>query len=109
MIVIRLWFVAGAQVWLCKDSVSSVIRYDIDQNKCEMLAPLPFPVCRMAVVKYNNDLLLIGGVDRNGKALRSVVRYNIESGRSEMLPDMKYARCGCSAVVVGERIVVMGG
>ncbi len=35
--------------------------YDIKKNKCEELAPLPYPVLNMATVKWADNVIVIGG------------------------------------------------
>ena len=84
--------------------------YDITKNECKELAPLPYPVSRMATVKWGDDhIIIMGGRDSNGKALNTVVMYNIKTQKSHRLPDMKYKRAGCVAAVVRDTVIVMGG
>ncbi len=88
----------------------SVVMYDITKNECQELAPLPYPVQKMAIVKWGNDnVMIMGGADSKGKPLNKVLMYNIKTQKSCMLPDMKYTREGCVAAVVRDTVIVMGG
>ena len=92
-----------------KDALSSVVSYDIKKNECRQLSPLPYPVCEMASVKWGENVVVIGGVDKDGKTLNSVIIYNTKTGNSHMLPPMLHKRKGCMAVVIADTIVVLGG
>ena len=92
-----------------KDNLSSVLSYDIRNNKCQQLPELPYPVSVMATVKWGENVLIIGGADKNGKALNKVIIYNVKTGNSHMLPPMLHKRYGCMAVVIENTIVVLGG
>ena len=91
-------------------SLASVMLYDITKNEFQKLAPLPYPVFEMAMVKWDDDSAIIaGGIDSNGQTLNKVLIYNIKTQSSSMLPDMKYTRRGCVAAVVRDSVIVMGG
>ena len=91
-------------------ALSSVVMYDITKNECQELAPLPYPVCDMATVKWGDDnVMIIGGADSACRPLNKVLMYNIKTQKSHMLPDMKYKRRGCVAAVVKDTVIVMGG
>ena len=92
-----------------KDNLSSVLSYDIKKNECQQLPALPYPVCEMATVKWAENVVIIGGVDKDGKVLNNVVIYNMKTGNSHMLPPMLHKRKGCMAVVIENTIVVLGG
>ena len=91
------------------DNLSSVLRYDIKNNECQQLPELPYPVCEMAAVKWGENVVIIGGLDKDDKVLNKVIIYNIKTGNSHMLPPMLHKRCGCAAVVIENTIVVLGG
>ena len=103
--------IVGGAIALNSDSaLQSVVMYDITKNECKGMAPLPYPVSRMATVKWGDDhIIIMGGRDRNGQALNTVVMYNIKTQKSHRLPDMKYKREGCVAAVVRDTVIVMGG
>ena len=89
--------------------LSDVILYDIKNNVYKQLAPLPYGVSDMATVRWGDNVVVLGGCDKRGKALNTVVMYNVKTEQSDMLPPMRYMRYGCTAVVVENNIVVLGG
>ena len=101
--------VGGKKTWSNKDILSSVLRYDIKNNECQQLPELPYPVRSMATVKWGENVVIIGGVDKDNKVLDKVIIYNMKTGNSHMLPPMLHKRCGCTAVVTENTIVVLGG
>ena len=92
-----------------KDNLSSVLSYDITRNECQQLPALPYAVSEMATVKWAENVVIIGGVDKDGKVLNNVMIYNVKTGNSHMLPPMLHKRRGCMAVVIENTIVVLGG
>jgi N-acetylneuraminic acid mutarotase len=90
-------------------SINNVLMYDIKKNKCEELAPLPYPVQRMATVKWADNVIVIGGEEKLFVAINTVIIYNIKTQQSHWLPPMIYKRSGCTAAVVDNTIIVMGG
>ena len=104
-----VFIVGGKKTWRNKDTLSSVLSYDIKNNECHQLPELPYPVSAMAAVKWGENVVIIGGADKDGKALNMVVIYNMKAGNSHMLPPMLHKRYGCTAVVIENTIVVLGG
>ena len=104
-----LLILGGTKTGGCKDNLSSVVLYDIKNNVCKQLAPLPYEVSLMATVKWGNNVVAIGGIDRRGEPLNTVIMYNVKTEQSHMLPPMRCKRKACTAVVVGNNIVVLGG
>ena len=92
-----------------KDNLSSVVLYDIKNNVCKQLAPLPYEVSKMATVKWGDSVVVIGGINKRCKILNTFIMYNVRTEQSHMLPPMRCKRWGCTAVVVGNNIVVLGG
>ena len=104
-----LLIVGGRKSGFCQDNLSSVVLYDIKNNVCKQLAPLPYEVSLMATVRWGDNVVVLGGADKRGKALNTVIMYNVKTERSHMPPPMRCKRWGCTAVVVGNNIVVLGG
>ena len=104
-----LLIVGGRRTGYCKDNLSSVVLYDIKKNECKQLTPLPYEVSQMATVRWGDNIVVIGGIDKRGKGLNTVIIYNVKTEQSQMLPSMRCKRWGCTAVVVGNNIVVLGG
>ena len=92
-----------------QDNLNSVVLYDIKNNVCKQLTPLPYKVSRMATVRWGDNVIVIGGSDKRGNKLNTVVMYNVKTQQSHRLPSMIYKRYACTAVVVGNNIVVLGG
>ena len=105
----NILIIGGTTTGNNKDNLSSVLSYDIKKNECRQLPALPYAVSRMATVKWAKNVVIIGGVDKDGKALDSVIIYNTKTGNSHMLPPMLHKREGCTAVVIQNTIVVLGG
>ena len=101
--------VGGTKTGYSKDNLRSVSSYDIKNNECQQLPELPYPVSDMATVKWGENLVIIGGYDKDSKALNNVIIYNVKTGNSHMLPPMLHKRYGCMAVVIENTIVVLGG
>ena len=104
-----LLIVGGRITGYYKDSLSSVALYDIKNNVCKQLAPLPYEVSEMATVRWGDNIVVMGGADKHGSKLDTVIMYNVKTGQSHMLPPMRCKRCTFTAVVVGNNIVVLGG
>ena len=104
-----LLIVGGRKSGHCRDNLSSVVLYDIKNNVCKQLAPLPYEVSDMATVRWKDNVVVIGGAGKHGNALNTVIMYNVKTEQSHMLPPMRCARLGCAAVVVKNNIVVLGG
>ncbi len=104
-----LLIVGGSTTGYSKDNLSSVVLYDIKKNECKQLAPLPYEVSRMATVRRGDNIVVIGGIDKHGKALDTVIINNVKTEQSNMLPPMRCKRWGRTAVVIGNNIVVLGG
>ena len=91
---------------------AKVTMYDITKNEFRELEPLPYEVCRMAVVNCGENVVLAGGsnkYDSSYGAKDTVVSYNIETQESTELPPMEENRIECCAVLDGNTLVVMGG
>ena len=97
----KILIVGGGRSMFIISALRSVVMYDITNNEWQELAPLPYPVRGMATVKWGDDnVMIMGGVDSDGKSLNQVLMYNIKTQKSHQLPNMKYKRKGCVAAVV---------
>ena len=104
-----LLILGGRTTGDCRDNVSSVVLYDIKDNVCKQSAPLPNEVSDMAIVRWGDNVVVIGGIDKRSRTLKTVIMYNVKTQQSHMLPPMRCKRWGCTAVIVGNNIVVLGG
>jgi hypothetical protein len=105
----NLLIVGGSTTDRHRDSLSSVVLYDIKKNECKQLVPLPYEVSMMATVRWGDNIVVIGGIDKRGNRLDTVIIYNVKTEQSHLLPSMRCKRRGCTAVVIGNNIVVLGG
>ena len=105
----NLLIFGGCTTEKSKDSLSSVVLYDIKKNECKQLAPLPYEVSDMATVRWGDNIVVIGGINKDDDELDTVIMYNVTTEQSHMLPSMRCKRWGCTAVVIGNNIVVLGG
>ena len=90
-------------------AVDSVMLYNTVTNTLQEMHPLPFPMSRMATVKHGEDVIIIGGRNKNGRHLNTVFKYNYKKNKCEQLPGMKYERSECAAVISGNKVFLMGG
>ncbi|XP_028416991.1 kelch-like protein 40 [Dendronephthya gigantea] len=105
----HLLMVGGSTTGYNKDNLSSVVLYDIKKNELKQLSPLPYEVSAMATVRWGDNIVVIGGIDKHGKLLDKVIIYNVKTKQSHMLPSMRCKRRGCTAVFIENNIVVLGG
>ena len=99
----------GATSKYLKDTKNTVYLYDINDNECKTLPPLPFAVSNMATVSYKGNVVLIGGVNEKGDTLNTVVMYDIKTGQTKILPSLNHKRAASTAVIAGNVIIVVGG
>jgi hypothetical protein len=104
-----LLIVGGSTGCSFGDSLSSVVLYDIKNNECKQLSPLPYEVSQMATVRWGDNIIVIGGVNKRGNVLDTVIIYNVKTEQTCMLPPMRCKRRLYTAVVIGNNIVVLGG
>ena len=105
----NLFIVGGRTADRWRERLSSVVLYDLKKNECKQLAPLPYEVSKMTTVRWGDNIVVIGGVDKHAKALNTVIIYNVKTEQSHLLPSMRCKRWGCTAVVIRNNIVVLGG
>ena len=90
-------------------AVNTVLLYNTVTSTFREMHPLPFPMCDMATVKHGEDVIIIGGHNKDGEELNTVFKYNWKKNKCEQLPGMKYKRSECAAVISGNKVFVMGG
>ena len=92
-----------------KDYLDSVLEFDVKTNQCKEMPPLPRPLTSMATVQWRDQVVVLGGLDKDNKVLNDVFMYDCKTGKIAVLPSMLEKRWGCCAVITGNAIVVMGG
>ena len=87
----------------------SVLEFDPKRNECKEMPKLPFALRSMATVCWRDEVVVLGGVDKDNQKLNDVFMYNPKTGKTTDLPSMLEKRWMCCAVITGNTIVVMGG
>ncbi len=106
----KIVILGGRKAGAWKTNLKTVLLYDITKNEWKELAPLPYPACEMAAVKWGDDnVIIIGGANINGEPINKALIYNVKTQTSTALPDIKYKRKGCVPAVVRDTVIVMGG
>ena len=72
-----------------EDNRSSVVLFDMKKKECKQLAPLPYEVSDMATVRWEDNIVVIGGADKDENTLDTVIVYNVKTGQSHVLPPMR--------------------
>ena len=102
-------YIFGGSTTLFEDIIDNVLVFDPATNDCTELQPLPFAVSEMATITWKDNVVVLGGRNKENVALDTVILYNVTTGSNRMLLSMKTKRYGCTAVIIGDNIVVMGG
>ena len=105
----KILIFGGAKSDACEDYLDSVLEFDVKTNQCKEMPPLPGPLTRMATVQWRDQVVVLGGLDKNGKVLNDVFMYDCKTGKITVLPFMMEKRRACCAVITGNTIIVMGG
>ncbi len=99
----------GQKSHYCKHAMDSVLLFDARKNECKELPPLPRPLTEIATVRWRDQVIVLGGRDKDGVILNDAFMYNFRTGKTTALPSMLEKRYECCAVITGNTIVVMGG
>ena len=105
----KVLILAGEKSSAYREYLDSVLEFDVKTNQCKEMPPLPRPLTSIATVQWRDQVVVLGGYDKNNKVLNDVFMYNIKTGKITVLPSMLEKRWGCCAVITGDTIVVMGG
>ena len=91
------------------DVADTVLSYNTVNNEFTEMDPLLLASGDVATVRWNDNVIIIGGTARNGKSLNTAILYNVKENTHKMLPSMKHARSSCAATIAGNKVIVMGG
>ena len=105
----KILILGGQKCFFCDDYLDSVLEFDVKTNQCKDMPPLARPLSRMATVQWRDQVVVLGGKDKDNKVLNDVLMYDCKTGKITALPSMLEKRWGCFAVITGNTIVVMGG
>ena len=105
----ELLIIGGSTTGCLVGVVGNVLSYNTVTNSVKEMHQLPFPMCDMATVKHGEDVIILGGTNKDGKYLNTVFKYNCKKNEWGQLPGMKHKRSECAAVISGNKVFVMGG
>ena len=105
----KVLILGGEKSFVRKDNLDSVLEFDVKTNQCKEMTSLPRPLRSMATVQWRDQVVVLGGRDKDNKVLNDVFMYDCKTGKITVLPSMLEKRFGCCAVISGNTIVVMGG
>ena len=105
----KLLILGGQKSHYCKDAMDSVLEFDAKTSKCKELSPLPHPLTEMGTVRWRDQVVMLGGRNKDGQVLSDVFMYDCKTGKTKALPSMLEKRYECCSVITGDTIVVMGG
>ena len=91
------------------NTVDNVLSYNTVNNEVSEMKSLPFPVCDVATVQWNDNVIIIGGTSGNGISLNTVILYDVKENKLKMLPSMRHARSSCAVTIAGNKVIVIGG
>ena len=105
----KIFIIGGRTTVFCDDTTNTVLMLDPVTNTCTELKPLPYAVSSMATVAWKDNVVVLGGMDKEGKRRNTVILYNVTTRSHRMLPKMRKKRSGCTAVTIGDNIIVIAG
>ena len=91
------------------NAVDTVLSYNTVNNEVCNLKSLPFPICDVATVQWNGNVIIFGGTSPIAMSLNTVIQYDVKASKIKMLPSMKYARSSCAVTIARNKVIVMGG
>jgi hypothetical protein len=105
----KVLILGGQKSHYCKHAMDSVLEFDAKKNEFKELPPLPHPLTELATVRWRDQVVVLGGRDKNGQVLNDVFMYDCKMGKITVLPSMLEKRYECCSVITENTIVVMGG
>ena len=66
--------------------LDSVLEFDVKKNQVKKMARLPCALARMTTVRWRNQVVVLGGRDRELKCLNDVYMYDCKTGKITALP-----------------------
>ena len=103
-------YIFGGSTSIFLDSIiDNVLMFDPATSNFTELQSLPHAVSDMATVTWKDNVVVLGGIEKQGHVLDTFLLYNVTTGRHRMLTSMKKKRRGFTAVIIGNNIMVMGG
>lgn len=71
--------------------------------------PMPVPVSAAAATRYGDEVIIAGGQDQRGRAVKNVQAFNLRTGTWRQLPELPLAVTGGALGVVNDGLHFAGG
>ena len=105
----KIYIIGGNTKSYSSGTSDTVLMFDPASNTCAELKPLPYAVSHMATTSWKDNVVVVGGNDKEGNKRNAVILYNVTTGSHRMLPEMTKKRSSCTAVTIGDNVVAIGG
>ena len=105
----KIYIIGGSTTGGSDGTSGTVLMFDPASNTFTELKPLPYAVSRMATTTWKDNVVVVGGEDKENNKRNTVILYNVTTGSHRMLPEMTKKRRACTAVTIGDNVVAMGG
>ena len=92
-----------------EQKLSSVLRYDVKDERWVECAPMPSPRSGFAMCTLGECLYVAGGSTGTARGVADCLRYDVQSDTWEAMAPMQVGRYGCNACAVGGKIYAVGG
>jgi hypothetical protein len=105
----KVYIIGGKKTISHKHAKNTILMFDPATNTCTKLKKLPYAVSNMATATWKDNLVVLGGADKEDNVLNTAILYDVTTGSHRKLPEMPKKRFCCTAVAIGENIITMGG
>ncbi len=105
----KIFIIGGSSMIFLDNARNTVLMFDPVTNTCTELKPLPYAVSQMATAIWKDNVVVLGGKDKERDTRNTVILYNVTTGNHRMLPEMRKKRYACTAVTIRDNIIVIGG
>ena len=105
----KIYIIGGSTTGYFGSTSDTVLMFDPESNTCTKLRPLPYALSHMATTTWKDNVVVVGGEDKEGNTCNTVILYNVTTGSHRMLPEMTKKRQSCTTVTIGDNVVTMGG
>ena len=76
----KIYIFGGSTSEFARDAIDNVLMFHPTTNNCTELQPLPFAVSEMATITWKDNVVVLGGKNKEKRALDTVVLYNVTTG-----------------------------
>ena len=105
----KVYIIGGKKTISHKHAKNTILMFDPATNTCTKLKKLPYAVSNMATATWKDNVVVLGGADKEDNVLNTAILYDVTTGSHRKLPEMPKKRFCCTAVAIGENIITMGG